>query len=193
MRSVQEDALEKFFKDLRRGGTYNRKWWNPIEFGMHVHDLVRYEEIPNVVEIGTGNGCSASWAALGGANVWTCDIADRPKVWDADIFPLPHLKNRVQYFVMNGNEFLPAQKAGRRSIRDLVILDGPVIEKGFRRQWTAVKDYAREGDIIVAPIGSQDVYRCFLSIREVGFDVQYSTSTEAYTVKWPADGNVRDW
>ena len=200
MRSVQEETLARFFKDLRRGGTYNRKWWNPIEFSMYVHDLVRYEEIPNVVEIGTGNGVTASWAALGGANVWTCDMVDRPKVWDAvDIFPLPNLTIRIEYFTMLGDDFLGYQakgRAGRIGPRlfkgnELLILDGPNGEKGFRRQWDYVRNFVRKDDIIVAPIGSPDIYQCFLKLKAAGYDIKYNTSTESYTLIWPAE--ALDW
>lgn len=195
MRSVQEQNLQTFFSELRRGSTYNRKWWNPLEFSLYVNDLIRYEEIPSVVEVGTGNGVTASWAALAGAIVWTCDLNDRPKIWEADIFPYPHLAGRIQYFTMDGDTFLDHQTIGRKDShhKELLILDGPNTEKGFRRQWKAVQKFAKPGDFIVAPIGSMDIYMCFLALRAAGFDVQYSSSNEAYTLKWPDDGNVRDW
>jgi hypothetical protein len=195
MRSVQEQNLQTFFSELRRGGTYNRKWWNPLEFSIYVNDLVRAEEIPTVVEIGTGNGVTSSWAALAGAHVWTCDLNDRPKVWEADIFPYPKLRSRIEYFTREGDAFLDDQMIGRKDKknRELLILDGPSSEKGFRRQWNAVKKFANEGDIIVAPTSNQDIYMCFLSLRAAGFGVLYSTSTESYTIKWPADGSIRNW
>jgi len=197
MRSVQEEFLITFFKNLRKGSVYNRKWWNPLSLSIYLHDIIASEQIQNVIELGTGNGVSATWMALGGANVWTCDTTVRPKVWEDENFPLPHIANRILAFEIEADKFLRANahSGPTPTIKssELFFLDAATSEKSFRRDMKVVADVAEEDDIIVAPIGHSEIYNCWLKMAGAGFKVFINSSTESFTLKWPNDGNLRAW
>lgn len=193
MRTVQEEALANYLKKLRKHGTYNRKWWNPLPFSMYIHDLLIHEQITSMVEVGTGNGVTAAWGSLAGASVWTCDTDDRPKIWDEEKFPLPHLKNRIHFDTELGHDFLYRNLCMHHVRHELIVLDGPTHEKGFRRLWESLNQFVAPDDIIVSPIGHAEIYTCWQKIANAGFKVMFNSSTESFTLKWPNDGNLRDW
>jgi len=195
MRSFQEEALATFFKNLRKGSVYNRKWWNPLSLSIYLHDIIASKQIRNVVELGTGNGVTAAWMALGGANVWTCDTAVRPKVWENENFPLPHIANRILAFEAESDRFLRtnAHSGPTPTIKspELFFLDAATSEKSFRRDMKVVADVAEEDDIIVSPMGHSEIYNCWLKMASAGFKVRINS--ESFTLKWPNDGHLRSW
>lgn len=194
MRSLQEEVLITWLAKLRKGSVYNRKWWNPLPFSMYVHDLIISEQLSSVIEVGTGNGVTSVWASLAGAHVWTCDTENRPKIWDDETFPLPHLSSRIEPFTMLGNQFLNHQLTRTSNVcQDLIILDGPTSEKGFRRLWSVISSHIKTGDFIVSPIGQPEIYVCWQKIANAGFNVQFNSSTESFTTKWDKEGNHNKW
>jgi hypothetical protein len=96
---------------LRKGSLYNRKWWPDLLSVKEVLKVVRYEQPRWFCEIGTGNGITASFVAAAGFEVETVDIANRPKVYEDESFPLKRLKQSIHFHRIT--PLLPNRLAGK--------------------------------------------------------------------------------
>jgi uncharacterized protein YqfB (UPF0267 family) len=98
METLEVIMLEEWLLKLRKERLYNRKWWPDLLSVKEVLKVVRYEQPRWFFEIGTGNGITASFVAAAGFEVETIDIADRPKVYEDESFPLKRLKKSIHFF-----------------------------------------------------------------------------------------------
>lgn len=97
MDTLEIITLTKWLNELRRHGTYNRKWWpDPVEVRA-ILDYCHVMRPAYFIEVGTGNGVAASFVAADGNLVITFDPADRPKVYLDEKFPMSFVKGMIDF------------------------------------------------------------------------------------------------
>lgn len=140
LRSVRDEFKKNFDYKVSR--------WAVEDEGEAMYWLVKDKKIAQVIEIGTANGWTASWFALAGVDVWTFDIADRPKVYLDPKFPLPDLKSRIRFSNIKSPDCVqsfPFRPEGKV----LYFIDALHTQAATMEDFKAVQKVAKVGDYVL--------------------------------------------
>lgn len=119
----------------------NSSRWVTVKEGNVIKSAVEAANAATYIEIGTANGYSTAWAALGmdpGGFIETFDPVDRPKIWDEAI------AKRVLY---TQDSFKSEGKKYKHPI--VFFLDGDHSQKGLREDFEQVEPLLKPGDVIL--------------------------------------------
>lgn len=93
MRTVRDE----FRLRESRNDTFQTQRWATVEEAELLYNLTIENHIRRVVEIGTANGWTAAWFSLAGAEVYTFDASDRPKMYLDGGFPFPEVAKYIHF------------------------------------------------------------------------------------------------
>jgi predicted O-methyltransferase YrrM len=122
------------------------RWATPEE-GHALYTLIQAHRIRTYIECGTANGYSALWAAaaMGGGNIRTWDIVDRPKIW----MHTPELADLSMYIHCETRPFAQGLAETLPSGPRLWFIDGEHRYSDAWHDWRVVRLFADEGDVVV--------------------------------------------
>lgn len=146
MEPLEIRLVDEWLRNLKRWGTYNRKWWPKIEDAKRIASLCNIEQPMFFIEAGTGNGITASYVAAYGIKVLTFDPADRPKVYLDETFPLKNIAKTITYVNY------PIEKGLSYWISDKKIvwsIDGLPGEKSIASYLKTIRPLTKPGDLIL--------------------------------------------
>lgn len=119
----------------------NSSRWVTVKEGNLIKSVIEDTNAATYIEIGTANGYSTAWAALGmdpGGHIETFDPVNRPKIWDEDI------ARRVLYVQ---DSFKSEGKKYKHPI--VFFIDGDHSQKGLREDWEQVEPLLKPGDVVL--------------------------------------------
>lgn len=140
-------SLREIVKDKELEKVFGHKRWATEEEADILYDLTKANGIGRVVEVGTANGWTASWFALAGAEVFTFDLIDRPKIYLADIFPLKELASRIHFQAIPSPECFNHIQTS--DVKTLWFIDALHKYEPVKADLEAVLKVCRSGDYIV--------------------------------------------
>jgi hypothetical protein len=146
MESLEIQLLDEWFKNLKRWGTYNRKWWPKLEDAKRIALLCNIEQPMFFIEVGTGNGITASYVAAYGIKVLTFDPADRPKVYLDESFPLKNLHKTITYVNLPIEEGINHWTSNKKVVWSI---DGLPGEKSIASYLKTIRLLPNKGDLIL--------------------------------------------
>jgi len=146
MEPLEIRLLDEWFKKLKRHGTYNRKWWPTLENAKHIAQICNIEQPMWFIEVGTGNGITASYVAAMGIRVVTFDPADRPKVYLDPAFPLKNVPKMINFINQTVEESLAYWLCSGKIVWSL---DGFSGEKSVASYLKTIRPLANPGDLIL--------------------------------------------
>ena len=98
METLEIQLLDKWFKTIdQKQRLYKRKWWPNLNEAKNIAAHCNKDQPLWFMDIGTGNGVTASYVAAMGFRVVTFDPVDRPKVYLDETFPLRNLHKLITF------------------------------------------------------------------------------------------------
>lgn len=148
MEFLEIRLLDEYFAKVDpKQRLYKRKWWPKIEDAKRIAEICNVEQPDWFIEVGTGNGITASYVASMGIRVVTFDPADRPKVYLNETFPL----KRVPRFINFVNQTIE-ESLGHWVCDGKVVwsLDGMPGEKSIVSYLKYIRPLTNPGDLILS-------------------------------------------
>lgn len=168
-------GLREAFK--AKEDVFAHKRWATEEEAEILYTLVKQNNIGRVVEVGTANGWTAAWFALAGAQVYTFDMVDRPKMYLDSLFPFPELASRIHFQEIPSPQCLVSVFPYMGVT--LYFVDGDHTFAGAKRDVDAVMAIAKTGDWVAqhdatGEVGSRRVWQQTVAL-ELGEYKLYET------------------
>lgn len=146
MEPLEIRLLDEWFKNLRRWGTYNRKWWPDLAQAKKIGQICNEAQPHLFIEVGTGNGVTASYVAAYGTKVVTFDPADRPKVYLDETFPLKHLYKHIHFINQTVESSLNYWTSKHKAVWSI---DGMPGEKSIASYLLTIRPLANKDDLLI--------------------------------------------
>ena len=145
--------IEKILHYLRwvaPNDVYARKRWVTEVEGTLIKDLIKVVGAKSYVEIGTANGYSAMWAALGlpkNGKVYTFDPVDRPKLYHDKDLKCSSLSSKITFI---NDKFESADKYLTKIQHPIVaFVDGNHNFSSVYNDWNILVSLLVPGDLII--------------------------------------------
>lgn len=154
--SEMQDPSYKFLSELHRFGRRNPMMNVPPRDGRLLHMLVKISQAKSVLEIGTSNGVSALWMALGlkqtGGRLTTLEIdADRARM-ARENFAKAGLQDRIE--LIEGDALVTLKTL--TGTYDLVFIDAA--KSDYKKYLDLIYHRIPEGGVIVAHNAVRSAY-----------------------------------
>lgn len=160
---------------------FKRSRWVTLEEAEILYGVANEVQPEYIFESGTANGYSALWLAESGSPVVTFDPCSRLKIWDA--YGLPH--DSITYVEASFFE-LPKLYPELKEKSKLFFIDGNHSAGGCWEDYTTVRKYAKEDDVVVFhDVQDRGVLAAWNHIQGLSKDpILYDTDRKVGKVTW---------
>lgn len=168
-------GLREAFK--AKENVFAHKRWATEEEGELLYNLTIQNQTARVVEIGTANGWTAAWFSLAGAEVYTFDMIDRPKMYLDSLFPYSEVVEHIHFTCATSPDCLKLLTPSDK--KTLWFIDALHTDEATMTDFRAVMEVAKSGDVIVqhdtiGEVGSARTWRKTVAMN-VGDSHLYTT------------------